>query len=154
MRTLFTVKHRLNNTANDSERKKAVTVEDTVNVVEGIDLSDQLYVDVNDNLAQAYLKNEIRESNLINHFLLLFLHILERLSGHFHLIQKCFLFLQPNTILFNVTFPFTVGEVNVRESGVFLLPSPSPTSIVSTSSSAPDSLFIVTPLSSFICTCK
>jgi len=33
MRTLFTVKHRLNNTANDSERKKAVTVEDTVNVV-------------------------------------------------------------------------------------------------------------------------
>lgn len=45
---------------------------------------------------------------------------------------------------------FKVGEVNVRESGVFLLPSPSPTSIVSTSSSAPDSLFIVTPLSSFI----
>lgn len=44
---------------------------------------------------------------------------------------------------------FKVGDVKVKESGVPLFPSPSPTSIVSISSS-PDSLFIETPLSSFI----
>ncbi|KYN27578.1 hypothetical protein ALC57_03037 [Trachymyrmex cornetzi] len=289
MRTLFTVKHRLNNTANDSERKKAVTVKDTVNVVEGIDtdaLKDNhilhmvipqkigvntadgsrwhrkrnyiwdIFVAASHNVcvdnpsktrgstcficfgfqgtcflgydllrflhlgmiflynnkilprwslrsaadcalsiafrlcisiacclsansfstvAREFCKRRSFSSNFrtttlaastcvvnvdtcsfntsFSSLAILFLHILERLSGHFHLIQKCFLFLQPNTILFNVTFPFTVGEVNVRESDIFLLPSPSPTSIVSTSSSAPVSLFIVTPLSSFICTC-